>query len=1194
MTFPRFELETAPLDQGTVMLEASAGTGKTYTLIGILLRMLLEGQIARLDQALVVTFTIAATEELKTRLRSALARTLKAIDCPEQERDPLLVRLAKLPGARERLRGAIEDFDQVSIATIHGFCKRLLDEAAFESCEPFQLEFVVDPVPMLYRAAADVLRGTYSPDLTVAAALLQGIKLTPQELVTAYRLWQRYPDVRLLPDPADATPHLQSLDAAVLAAAAAMDGELAAQLIGFRWGAKKNPFGADARFSVDRLREQLATAPLLALKELRSFAHASLEKALLKKPPQRTDHAFFAACDEVLTHHDAAHDHLQAALLRRMHVRLEADKLRDHVVSFQDLLSRTHAALHDPARSASLLQSLRQRYHTALIDEFQDTDTLQYGIFATCFANRPLFLVGDPKQSIYGFRGADLDTYLKARSEALLTSTLDTNFRSCGELVRAVGQLFARDDAFVQPGITMPTVVANAAADQLRIEGDDGPALRFRFVAPEDDEPVAKDLAEERIAADTTAEISRLLRSGLTLDGHPLRPQHLAVLTRTNKQAMLVQDELRQHGIMSAIGKAGDVFETEELVELERFLQALLQPGDLARARAAMATRLWGHDAASLAALEDDEVRFDAELARFEPWRRLWIRRGFVVMKEQVLADLGVQHRLLALQGGERRLTNFQQLFELLHDAEHSSRLSPEGLLEWLQHERRHHEELDYQLRELRLESDEDAVQILTVHGSKGLQYEIVFCPFLWDARTPFGAVIAPTPTGRELVFSISSGSPERHAAEAERLAEDVRLCYVALTRAKRRCYVHWGAIGSSRGGSWRSALAWLLSEQRANLIADDGVHARLNWVDHWANRVKTDLPRFDAELARVVAASHGTIGKETVPPEPIALRVAPPPQLKLRPALHPARVVRARALHSFSSLVADATPGDAEPDVADGPLPVVGPPAPGAAQEPPPTGIFGFARGPAAGQCLHTILERIDLARLDPPDEAQVTVTAMLTAAGLQDESAHPGRIDATATVLQNLRDLAAAHVHPGGPTLGALCTGPRLVEWQFTLPTAHSELRHLAQVFARSDSEVARRFAPRLFQLPPRTLRGFLTGFVDLVAEHQGRYWVFDWKSNHLGNQLTDYGPAALDVAMSDHDYVLQYHLYVLALHRHLRQRLPDYDCDRHLGGVCYAFLRGAEPGTSNGMVFDRVPSSLVAAMDQWAHGNRAGGRS
>jgi exodeoxyribonuclease V beta subunit len=1179
---PPFDLRTAILEPGTVLLEASAGTGKTYTLVGILLRLLLERHIERLDQALVVTFTVAATDELKNRLRTALRTTLRAAEGDTDSVDSFHRELARRPGAATILRQALDGFDEVGIATIHSFCKRLLERAAFETHEPFALEFTVDPLPLLYRAAADALRMQYRPGVTARSALLQLGNHGPPALVDTYRLWRRHPQVTLSPWPADLEPRLAAVDEALTAAAAVFDARTEQILRDVEWLAKKSPFGDDPDGDMVRLRARLAAQPAIALDVLLACApNASTQRAKKASLP-RLRGPFFVACDELWRTVHEALPHLRSELLARMHERVERGKRADNVLGFDDLLLRAHAALHDEARRPVLLQAIREQYTVALIDEFQDTDSLQYDVFADCFAGRTLFLIGDPKQAIYGFRGADLRTYLAAREHAVRRHTLADNYRSSAAMVAAVGTLFTHHARpFVTPEIDAPAIAAAAAPDALRITGDGDAVFRWRFVPPNaDGEFWNKHDAEARIAADVAAEASRLLRSAARLDGRPLRPNDLAVLTRTNRQAVVIQDALRACGIPSAIGKAGDIFQTDELAELQRFLQAVLQPGDLRRVRVAMATRLWGLDAAALRALDDDDERLEAHLESLARWRRLWLRRGLVVMLEQALADLRVHARWLSWHGGERRLTNLRQLIEILHDAEHAHRLSPEGVLEWLLEERANQDDLDYTLRELRLESDDDAVQILTVHGSKGLQYEVVFCPFLWDAKDPRTTDLVPTGEhGHDLAFDLNVRNPLRSHLQRERLTEDARLAYVAVTRARRRCYVHWGATCTAAAGS---APTWLVASRHEQPPATED-RARESWVVAWQDRMKAAVGRWRGHLDALVATSGGTMSAVDVAEAPMPERVPRPPATALHPARTTSRVLAARGLHSFSSLVAVAHAQEQAPepvpDRDDAPLAGRAAPAPST----PARGIFAFARGAAAGQCLHTILEHVELHAAASPATADV-VRATLEQTGLLDADAHEGEIDPVPDVQRALVDLGQALAFPGGPTLASLCAGTRQVEWQFALPAARADFAELVTAFAESSSEPARRQAERLRALPPQTLRGFLVGFVDLVVEHDGRYWVLDWKSNHLGNDASDYTPSALATAMHEHDYVLQYHLYVLALHRHLRERLPGYDHERHMGGVVYAFLRGAMPGSACGMVFHRVPVALVDAMDRW----------
>ncbi|MFK7743307.1 MAG: UvrD-helicase domain-containing protein [Planctomycetota bacterium] len=1292
-----FDLANAPLDEGTVLLEASAGTGKTYTLTGILVRMLLEGVVEHVEEALVVTFTVAAADELKNRLRAALQRAMRVCAGAGDEQDPFFRGLAGHgPKGAQRLRRALDEFDQASVQTIHSFCKRMLDDSAFESDEPFDLDFAVDETPLWHAAAADALRMVRQHDGPALGALLAHERLTPDQLVGLFRSWQRYPDVQLEPAQPQLDVCLANLGAAMSRAAATWDDEQLAHAATLNWYAKKAPGSGEPAAWLQHYGGIAKQQPELALALYEALSPQRLQKTLKKESLKRIDRPFYVACGEVVDELERARDHLRSELLLAMRRRLTRHKEERAVVTFDDLLARAHAAVTDERSQARVLPAVQDRYRIALIDEFQDTDQRQYEILATCFRNRPMFLVGDPKQSIYGFRGADLRTYLAATEDAIERNTLKKNFRSARCLVDAVHDVFHKSSAFVEPGIRMPKVQAAASAKDLLIQGDGSPqaALQFRVFPVEPDSKgvpkmLSPDEGRKRIAADLTAEIARLLADGehdtaaaqtaagrtdaIELDGRRVQPGDIAVLTRRNAEAVLVQDSLRQLGIASVIGKAGDVFETEELIEIERLMLAIQRPNDLLRARAAMTTRLWGYDAPSLAALDADssesETKLENELLRLEQWRQLWIRRGFVVMKEQMLQELGAEARLLQRSDGERRLTNLQQLCEMLHQAEHEHRLSPEGLLHWLRDERSHKDDIDYQRRELRLESDAAAVQILTMHGSKGLQYEIVFCPFLWDGR---GAHTENTPIeqpdggrqadghkanvgdasdgrasgeSRRFAYSVDQDDPGWRLAEKDRLAEDVRLAYVAMTRAKRRCYVHWGAIGWQANGYMRSALAWLLQPQTVDTSKPD-------WPQTWSKAYRDRSGSLLQDLQVLADASHGAISmalvperllprSDAAPPEPGTpverqqTLESKPPGPHVPPAYRPRNLPgRApRVVHSFSSLCADRPTAALRQGGADpsrhgfdealqrprGIAAAVGAAATGAGAAPAPgtptaneslpeaapeaaaeaAGIFGFARGAEAGQCLHTVLEHVALTAA-PSETARTTIARTLRRHGLENPEDHPGEVEPVDVVMQNIRDLALAHVvsparvplddgdsSSDAVPLGDICGGRRVAEWKFTLPTAAPDLIGLARTFAASSCPIAAAYAPRLAMLPQQRFAGYLTGFVDLIAEHEGRYWIVDWKSNHLGNAIADYGSEELLTSMREHDYVLQYHLYTLAWHRHLRARLPDYDYDTHFAGICYAYLRGAAPGATTGMFSARPPRDLVQALDAWASG-------
>lgn len=1185
MKLPPFDLATASLDPGVVLLEASAGTGKTYTLVGILLRLLIEKRIERLDAALVVTFTVAATDELKRRLRDGLRLVLATAE-GEPTKDAFFAGLAALPDAAATCRRALAEFDQVAVQTIHGFCKRLLDEAAFETRQPFATEFETDGLPLLLRAAADALRLQHAPPGDPRGALLEFGGHTPESLVQAYRLWRRHPHVALPLDEPRFRPLAKAVGAAANAAAASWDDAVGPRLAGLPWRTGKQPLAGDLVASLPRFVARLRRDPMACIATLVAFAPAEVVDRCDKRKLKNAnfDEPFFVACGELAERVAEALAHLHVELLLAMRQRVEQGKQDEQVATFDDLLARAHEALHDEARSAAVREAVRSRHAVALIDEFQDTDALQYAIFSTCFADRTLFLIGDPKQAIYGFRGADLRTYLRARDDAQRAFTLDANFRSAKALVAAVNRLFCdHPRAFVDPGITATDVRAAATPLDKLLAGDGTASLRWRWVAPTEEEGKDKRAIGRRICADVAAEAARLLQCGATLDGEPLRPQHLAVLVRANWQAIAIQDALRAVGIPSAIGKAGDVLESAEVDELWRVLLAVLRPSDQRLVRAAMATRLYGLDLAGLRAVETTEGAFDAAMDQFAGWRARWQRHGFMAMAADFADERQLTARCLGWHDGERRLTNLRQLWELLHGAETAHRLPPEALLRWFEQEAHAREEVGEELREMRLESDADAVQILTAHRSKGLQYEVTFCPFLWDRRAPKGLELEPTAAGHRVAFDVRADDPAAAAIARERLEEDVRLAYVALTRAKRRCYVHLGPIGNDCCGS---PLAWLVGGRAAT--PPDGA-AFLPWLAAFQDADAAVASDWRDALQAMAAQSDGAVAVDDVPAAPSAARLPAPPATKLPPLRRPTRLVDARKEASFTNLTAPRESEAAARDVVDDePRPVAAADAPTV----PATGIFAFARGAAAGICLHTLLERADLGTVDAPATAALT-RQTLADHGLLAAAAHAGPIDPVADVVAMLRGLAGAVVPLAGCTLAELTGGEKRAEWSFLLPLA-ADRAGLAAALGRSRSAIVREQGKRLARMQPEALRGFLVGIADLVCEHDGRYWILDWKSNHLGNRREDYGPAALREAMLGSDYVLQFCLYALGLHLQLAERLPGYEPARHLGGVCYVFVRGVAAGSDSGVFCEALDPELVAALTEWSRAARQEARA
>lgn len=1076
-----FDLLHTPL-AGRHLIEASAGTGKTFTIAGLYLRLVLEWRL-RVDQILVVTFTEAATEELRDRIRRRLREALDAFAAGGSE-DPLLRGLVDGGiAAAEALRlltAALRSFDEAAIFTIHGFCQRTLQEYPFASGALADTELVTDQARLLREVAADFWRNVVyrAPASLVRRIVAAGV--TPERLL---------------------------------------------QLVGLRGG------------------PLLTVIPDLPLPEL---------------PTGEPDEAFLDRW--LLALKRQFYDYLAAELPRR--------KRRANVRYFDDLLLDLYQALHQP-QGAVLAGAVRERYRAAMIDEFQDTDPLQFRIFDALYpaaAETPLFLIGDPKQAIYSFRGADIFAYLEAAAATAQAHTLIENWRSEPALIRAVNALFAgRTAPFLFPEIAFhPVRAAERERELLTVDGMTDPApLKLIFVPrPEADKPINKGEGAELLVRGIAAEIARLLDDGaagrLRIGDRPLAAGDIAVLVRKNHQARLVQRELSRLGIPAVLRGAGNLFASAEAAEILLVLGAVAEPADERQLRAALITDLVGIGGDDLARLLADESAWEAVLEEFRDYHDLWAKSGCMAMALRLLAARRVRSRLLARPDGERRLTNLLHCFELLHQAAVTDNLGLEGTVNWLA--ARLDDEYRGEEHEIRLETDEAAVQLVTVHKSKGLEYPVVFCPFSWEGGGASGEPVFFHDAAGRAVLDLGSPELARHRLRAaeENLAEGLRLLYVAVTRAKNRCYLAWGAFKDAGD----SALHYLLHPgapvARGQVALSDGA--------------------IGAELAQLAATAAGTIAVI-----PLSGRAAA--GTCRRGAAREA--LRCREFHgnidqdwrvaSFTAL-ASRSGGTAELPDRDELM------AGGAFAAPPESSgerltIREFPRGTAAGIFLHEIFEELDFAA-GPAGVAEMVVAEKL--------SRHGFAGDWLPAVTAMLCQVLTVPLPAGAASfrLADLRPGAWRTEMEFYFPLrfiSADDLRAAARGWGGLDLplDLAELFAGLAF----RPVRGMVRGFVDLVCEWQGRYFILDWKSNYLGPHPADYGPARLRESMRAHCYPLQYLLYTVALHRHLTVRLADYDYDRHFGGVHYLFLRGvdASGGEGGGIFYDRPPRRLVEELAQ-----------
>ncbi|MFC4160242.1 exodeoxyribonuclease V subunit beta [Chitinimonas lacunae] len=1164
-----FDPLTLPLD-GVNLIEASAGTGKTWTIAALYARLVLEQKLAP-DAILVVTYTRAATAELRGRIRARLAEIAHALADPDPTlsahddfcRD--LVRgypEAERPALALRLKAAVSGFDLAAVYTIHGFCQRALSEQALAAGLELGRAFIADETELL-QAAVDAAwrRETDTADDDWAAFLVAADQ-SPDRWQQELRPHLSKPYLRIeapsAPDTAATTAELARRRAALLARWDSEAPDLGRLLHAHPKLNKKqySPPQIDQALQgwADWLRHG-GIPDTAGLKLLAKLTPANLDKYTNKggEPPR---HPLLDGCAELLelaSGLEAAYqDRLaarKAALLREVEAELARLKHEHSAMGFNDLLVELARALDSPA-GPGLAEAIRLRYRAALIDEFQDTDPLQFRIFDRLFGpeagdDRPLFLVGDPKQAIYMFRGADLNAYLTARRQATRQYTLAVNRRSRPPLVQAIEALFSRASSpFLLEELDYPSVAALDDKPPLTEDGEERPALSWQWLG---DAALNKENAREQavtVCADTIVALLERARAGrVKLGERPLNEGDIAVLADKHDRLLAVQRALAERGVASVRVSRQSVFDSEEAIELLQVLAAIAEPGD-ASARAALATLLMGGDAAQLDLLCHDENAWERQIGRFRRWYQLWLNRGPLTALTAWLHEAGVPTRLLQLRDGERRLTNLLHLFELI-EVEHRARPGFTPLIAWFRAELTlsgSESDSEGNARLMRLESDAARVRLVTVHAAKGLEYPVVFCPFLWDSSQSRKTAAALCHEDGEAVLDFGSSrlAERRDAAEREILAEKLRLLYVALTRPKSACFLTWGEVN----GIEDTALAWLLAggEQRAR-----------------DRKEKEDGSRRKAELTALVAASNGTMALEAPPPPGRLSRREV--DATARPQL---RHIRRRLswrwkMASFSSLTAGRHDERPDHDIA-----VTLHEIP---REPDrPFSVEEFPAGARAGVALHTLFERCDFAA----GHAELVELAheVLPANGFSPDWARAAAVLVERTL--------KAPLTPDGARLCDLTPRQRLVELEFTYCLAPLAWSRLADLL--SSHGLPASFVTAARALDAEVGGGFLKGYIDLTCELDGRYYILDYKSNRLGFGAADYEPSRLEAVMASEHYYLQALLYCVALHRFLRWRRPGYEFERHFGGAIYLFLRGIDPAQPGRGVWSYRPDAAL----------------
>lgn len=1166
---------TSPLD-GQRLIEASAGTGKTYSIAFLYLRFIIERGLEA-DEILVVTFTSAATEELRNRIRIRLREIIDLLERPGSggNEDAMLAELVSSlqnpEGARLRLQDALTRMDEAAIYTIHSFCQRMLQEHAFESGMPFEVDFIESEELLRSRIMEDFWRQRFYQasveETEWALATWQG----PDKLAGNLQVLLTKPHAETVPE-VSVQQVKEALDKGAslwveVRESWSRNGEEIEDILRTDpcLSRSKDNYG-DVPLRTALVGMNALTAPdrmVWALPDKVELFAASVMAARLKGKKVGPEHAFFALFDRFLSEHGAGMRLARIQTLTEAHRylcdELERRKQQQAQMYYNDLLTRLDSALVG-SRGVQLKQRIRSCFKVALVDEFQDTDPVQYRIFHALFGrgNDPgLFMIGDPKQSIYSFRGADIFAYIQAGRDTPTGSsfTMETNYRATTSMVAAVNRLFDRNGSFVFTGeIDFHPVRPCPGADDkpLLIRGKAPRPLQVQLLTVEADatpgqKSISKQRAGDGAAAWTASEIARLLTMGqrgeARIGDEPLSGGDLAILVRTHVEAEQMQHELRRLNIASVYYSRDSVYEAPEAGQVYQVLAALLDPADEAQVRNALVTGLFGLDAATLDAVQSDTVAWSTLLAELEEYRFLWRTAGLTAMFHRLLFKRDVVHRFVGMTGGERTLTNFLHLVELLQEA--SSRYKGDDLVCWFK-QQLDSPEKSASNQQLRLESDKNLVKIVTIHKAKGLEYSVVFLPFLWSARVTkpdelFACHLQENKTFR-LVVDLGSGDERNYVqAEQERLAEDLRLLYVALTRARYCCYFTWGRISSME----QSALSWLLHRGEGGSMV-----SAAECTEEKIEENLTELNRY-RDLVHFVPRPSAD--------EDAPVVTEPLPHLSVRSFT--GHIDTSWAITSYSRLSA---PQAGIPHTVQS--------VSFSADEPKEDrglSVFTFPKGAVAGNCLHGFLESFDFTRFTA-DELQELALDRLKKSGFDSKW--------VPILVRWMEDIVATPLDTSFILrLEQIPREDRKVEMGFYFGMHDFDPGRFNEILAD--------FSILPLAMAPERLRGLMKGYIDLIFRSGEQYYILDYKSNYLGPDFSFYTPDRLQESMQEHRYDLQYLIYTVALHRYLKGRLDHYAYNHHVGGVFYLFLRGLHPdrGPDSGVWYTLPPIELIEQLDQ-----------
>lgn len=1258
---------------GSNLIEASAGTGKTWSITGIYLRMVVEQDLLP-ENILVVTFTKAATAELTGRIRKRLQQAMSWLNGQRSgdDADFFTALFEQWQGTyteeqiQERLLKALARFDQAAIFTIHSFCQRLLNDYAFEAGAQFNLTPVTDSSEQLDIIAQDFWRLQMQQLIEADKGWVEWLvekKQSPSTWLKAIKDHKAKPYQQVLApqkgaDEAEMAAFKADIDALKPALQTTLASLEAAQsACATLWEAEKDNIIACLQTSINAgdmkahykagnlegyineleplLTKHLASGFKKFTKKQQSFSQSFINGET-KKGKESPEHAFFALMDayikalkayrEPKDQKNALVDSLKAGFEARLQ-RTLADlltyvdskfptlKSELSIMDFDDMMLNIYNALN-AEQGQDLANAVAKQFGAALVDEFQDTDPLQLKIFQSIFAKTktPLFYVGDPKQAIYSFRGADIYAYYEGANAADTQQTLTTNYRSTPALVDSVNALFSPEhQSFVSNDISFDWVASNPKKE-LVIEGQSNAAMQFILAKNEEDKPYSKGDIEPIAIAETVQQIADILSKAkqnkayfLADDGEktPVNPADIAILVPTHKQAAMIAEALANQGVLSVRQGQDKVLESTAAYTVLRLMQAVAEPGNEAKITELLGDRLVGIQGHEVVKLKDSGAQWEELLEQFWLLKSIWSESGFSAMFRHWLSlkdsnGLTIPQRLTQYIDGERNLTDLMHLAEILQQRSRQQK-SAKALISWMQYALNGNSNEDE--HQLRLESDNQRVKIVTLHASKGLEYNVVFCPFLWQGKPKVDKDIIAAHQGENAIVDFGSAEFKESLKQAdeEQLMEQIRLLYVALTRPVHRCVIFWANVQSKSPWLYtaNSAMSWLLygnndmledpcgkirkkmqakfsyGKQTAG-IKNEAFEAGLKaFCDNANSRQPADVNQNQAAVSySVLEQCEDSIYVDMTQNEGDELTSANGLQRYLTPSW---------LQTSFSGLTSGqhatlerSERGDDVPETKE-----LTTEEEGINTAP---SIFNFPRGNMEGECLHSIFEHWDFDNTNK-EQLKVLVADEMNRFGIAKPEERSQWYEA---VSQCVLDTLHKPLSPSGFTLAQVNEADRQAELEFLL-AARGSTDRIQALMADEQYQLPPAFVEASKQLSNKQIQGFLTGFIDLVfKDDEGRYHVLDWKSNHMGYTAGDYTPELVEHKMAETHYYLQALLYLLALHRYLQQQLPNYDIEKHLGGAWYAFVRGIDVNQpqdeqATGLYYFQPPAALIKALDE-----------